>query len=679
MPDEIFISLNNSIADEKQPARCFAPGLRKKAVFLFFPVLLLVHSSVIASYPQIRFSAQSIEHVNFSMLEVQAQLNSEGVFRIDAGQIAVDGVDRNINGFSLQGEIEKASIQRDKTLFRSRVWTGQFEAGFEFTKESGNIFANLKLARQELEVLKGLEGLPPELNWLNQGHIDAQLKFTLLAGSPPDVTVELAIGDVSFDSPDGRFAAEALYLEAKVSVRRNEWSAPGINGSVLGGELLIDDFYRNFSDGEMEFTLRPEWQGGKLAVLSASLTDNYSLTVEGRAVLETQQQPNSWSVEVNRLDLQLPGAYERYLEPIAAAWTLNGLEVTGRVSWSGEWSAGKFSSGDLGITDLSIVDTQRRRFAITGLDARMRPGDHAFQSILAWRGLLLGRINLGPAQVALDSEPGKFAITQPLVLEVLGGRLNLHELQVLLPGSSDDDAGEPDIRLRADLDELDMEQLTAAFGWPAFSGKMTGKIPGVSFEDGVLDVEGEILVTVFDGLLTLDDLRIERPFGVLPSLAANIEVQNLDLELLTSTFSFGRISGRIDGYVRDLRMLDWKPVAFDAWLGTPQRQRGSKGISRQAVNHLTTLGGGRATTALTSPLMRLFNNFSYKRLGLGCRMQNNICEVRGVSEDGASVQIMEGAGIPKITIKVFNRSVDWPQLLAHLAAASEGESIKVGD
>ena len=489
----------------------------------------------------------------------------------------------------------------------------------------------------------------------------------------------LAIGDVGFDSPDGRFAAEALYMDAKVSALRNEWSTPEINGSIRGGELLIDDFYRNFSDGEMEFALQPEWQGGKLGILSARLTDNHSLTVEGRAVLESLQQPDSWNVEINRLDLQLPGAYERYLEPIAAAWTLNGLEVTGRISWSGEWSAGKFSSGDLGITDLSIVDTQRRRFAVTGLDARMRPGDHAFDSSLAWRGLLLGKINLGAGEVALDSEPGKFAITQPLALEVLGGRLNLHELQVLLPGSSDNAAGEPDIRLRADLDELDMEQLTAAFGWPTFSGKVTGKIPGVSFEDGVLDVEGEILVTVFDGLLTLDDLRIERPFGVLPSLAANVEVQNLDLELLTSTFSFGRISGRIDGYVRDLRMLDWKPVAFDAWLGTPQSQRGSKGISRQAVNHLTTLGGGRATTALTSPVMRLFNNFSYKRLGLGCRMQNNICEVRGVSEDDVSVLIMEGAGVPKITIKVFNRSVDWPQLLAHLAAASEGEAIRVGD
>jgi hypothetical protein len=124
-------------------------------------------------------------------------------------------------------------------------------------------------------------------------------------------------------------------------------------------------------------------------------------------------------------------------------------------------------------------------------------------------------------------------------------------------------------------------------------------------------------------------------------------------------------------------MLDWKPVAFDAWFGTPASQKGTKDISRKAVNHLTTLGGGRATTALTSPVMKLFNHFSYKSLGLGCRMQNNVCEIRGVSEDEVSVLIMEGAGVPKITIRAFNRRVDWPQLLAQLIAASEGESVKI--
>ena len=129
----------------------------------------------------------------------------------------------------------------------------------------------------------------------------------------------------------------------------------------------------------------------------------------------------------------------------------------------------------------------------------------------------------------------------------------------------------------------------------------------------------------------------------------------------------------------DLRLLDWKPVAFDAWLGTPARQEKSRGISRQAVNHLTSIGGGNATAALTGPLMKMFNNFSYRRLGLGCRLHNNICDVRGISEDDVSVLIMEGAGLPKIMIRAFNRSLDWPQLVAGLVAVSGDEPIRVGD
>ena len=86
---------------------------------------------------------------------------------------------------------------------------------------------------------------------------------------------------------------------------------------------------------------------------------------------------------------------------------------------------------------------------------------------------------------------------------------------------------------------------------------------------------------MFDGAVTVRDLEAERIFGVLPSLSASIDLQNLDLEQLTETFEFGRIGGRVDGYVHDLRMLDWRPVAFDAWLGTPEGQARSEAISRQ--------------------------------------------------------------------------------------------------
>jgi hypothetical protein len=313
------------------------------------------------------------------------------------------------------------------------------------------------------------------------------------------------------------------------------------------------------------------------------------------------------------------------------------------------------------------------------LQARLRPGDHQFSSRLAWRGLLFGRINLGAGQAAIDSEPGAFALEQPLLLDVLGGQLELSALKVILPGSRADGTEEPDVLLRARMNELDMAQLTAALDWPAFTGKISGEIPGVSLDDGVLGVDGEIRIDVFDGRIALQNLSLERAFGVLPGLAADVQITNLDLEQLTQTFSFGRIAGRLDGQVNELRMLDWKPVAFDAWLGTPAGQGGSKDISRQAVNRLTTLGGGSATTALTSPVMRLFNSFSYKRLGLGCRLQNNICHLRGLSEDEGTVLLLEGAGVPKITIRAYNRNIDWPQMVSNLLAVSSDGEVRIGD
>ncbi|MGH8034550.1 MAG: hypothetical protein ACREO9_04940, partial [Lysobacterales bacterium] len=351
-------------------------------------------------------------------------------------------------------------------------------------------------------------------------------------------------------------------------------------------------------------------------------------------------------------------------------------------------------TGVLDAVDVTVVDSKRGRFAVTGLDAHVlaetpqgadtvsagnRPDERTVNSEISWRGLLVRRINLGAGIARLNAAPGLIALANPLKLEVLGGQLALDELQVHFPGSPTSGNAEPDIRLFASVQDLDVSQLTHALGWPAFGGTISGEIPGVTLRDGVLAVEGEIEVKVFSGQVLLSGLRVERAFGVLPGLAANLEVRNLDLQQLTQTFSFGQISGQLSGYIHELRLLDWKPVAFDAWFGTPVNEQGSHEISRQAVNHLTTIGGGSATAALTGPVMKLFNNFSYKRLGLGCRLSNDTCAVRGLDDDQVSVLIMEGSGIPKIMIRAFNRQMDFRSLVAGLSAAAQGESVRVGE
>ena len=519
--------------------------------------------------------------------------------------------------------------------------------------------------------------MPEAARWVSTGRLS--LAWATATDEQPGSALSLDVQGLSFDSPDGRFAAEGLDLQLEFSPKDVEDDNWRVSGRVPGGQLLIDDFYRDWSQGPLSFAFHTGWDAQGWRIDSLEVDDGRWLSIRGRLEGRFDSDNPLESFEMHRLRLAFPGAYSAYLENFAAAYTLNGLQVTGVVNWSGSWSEGRFQSGDLVLDDVTVVDTQRGRFAFTGLDAHLRPGDFAFDSRLDWQGLIFGRINLGAGTAALDSEPGIVALQQPLQLDVLGGQLVLQEFRMALPGSDALGRGDPDFRLAVHLDDIEMEQVTTALDWPRFTGTISGDIPAVTLRDGVLDVDGAIEFEVFDGRLSMTEVRMERPFGVLPSVAANLSLENIDLGELTQVFSFGRISGRMDGYVSDLRLLDWQPVQFDAWLGTPESQTGKKDISRQAVNHLTSIGGGNATAALTGPLMRLFNNFSYRRLGLGCRLENNICDVRGLQDDGEGVLILEGAGVPKITIRAYNRHMDWPQLVANLVAVSEDNVIRIGD
>ncbi len=667
----------------------------------------------IAALPDVRFTAASVEFPGAVIQSVNGVLGRQGNLEISAEVLVLDGREETIQNLELacpqwnagsenecpDGEwgLELAGLHSDRALSRVHGAISTASFGAESIRLSGSLNthglastlliektenglrAEVSWSEQPLEPLKTLSVAPTEFNWISRGSSDGSLVFAWPARGAMDCRYSIHLADLAFDSPEGRFAAESLQIESEGSVKFGGTPSARISGRISAGELLLDDFYRDFSDAALEFAAHPVLDRSTLSVRQFNATDNSSLSLEGSAQLNLDDPENSLTFRINRLDLDFPGAYQRYVEPFAGQWTLNGLGLTGSISWSGDWIDGSFESGQFEISDLTIVDKMRGRFAVTGLDASLRPGDHDFNSRLSWRGLLLGPINLGAGEMALDSEPGKLAISEPLELQVLGGSHVFHELGIVFPGSIGTLGEELDIMLQAEMQGLDMEQLTAALDWPGFSGNINGEIPGVSLKEGVLTVNGEIVVEVFGGRVSIGDLSIERLFGVLPSLAANVDVYDLDLEKLTQTFSFGQISGRLDGYIHDLRLLDWKPVAFDAWLGTPARQEKSSGISRQAVNHLTEIGGGNATAALTGPIMKMFNNFSYRRLGLGCRLHNNICDVRGISEDDVSVLIMEGAGLPKIMIRAFNRSLDWPQLVAGLVAVSGDEPIRVGD
>jgi hypothetical protein len=224
---------------------------------------------------------------------------------------------------------------------------------------------------------------------------------------------------------------------------------------------------------------------------------------------------------------------------------------------------------------------------------------------------------------------------------------------------------------------ISMTDLTNSFGWPTMNGKLSGSIPKVSYRDHQIDIDGALKVNLFNGTTVITDLRLIDPFGSLPQLYANVDMQNIDLETLTSTFDFGKITGKLEGHITDLRLANWQPVAFDAAFYSPDNDESRRRISQQAVNNLSEVSGG-ASGLLSRSFLGLFDEFSYKRLGVSCQLVNDVCEMNGVKPAENGYFLVEGGGMPpQINVMGYTRHVNWPDLLARLKAVGNTEGIVV--
>jgi hypothetical protein len=221
---------------------------------------------------------------------------------------------------------------------------------------------------------------------------------------------------------------------------------------------------------------------------------------------------------------------------------------------------------------------------------------------------------------------------------------------------------------------ISMEAMTKALDWPEMHGTLSGVIPQVRYDGSSVTVNGVLLFNVFDGAIVAKNLRLANAFGRVPRLSADLTMSGLDLGLLTSTFSFGSMTGRIDADVNDLELVNWRPVAFDAKLSSsPGNYR--RRISQRAVQSISALGGAGAAAAIQRGFLGFFKEFGYSQIGLSCRLQNGVCHMAGIEPKGDGYVIVQGGGIPAITVMGYNHDVNWNVLLARLKRITQ-ENVK---
>jgi hypothetical protein len=231
-----------------------------------------------------------------------------------------------------------------------------------------------------------------------------------------------------------------------------------------------------------------------------------------------------------------------------------------------------------------------------------------------------------------------------------------------------------EVEFKGNVDPISMPLLTKAFGWPEFSGKLSASVPGVTLKDNVLVFQGNVESQVFGGNIVGSNIRLQDPLGAFPQFFADVRARDLDLGLVTKTFEVGSITGKLEADVLGLQLFGWSPVAFNARLATPKGDKSRHRISAKAVSSLSNVGGGGGgvVQALQSGVLKFFDEYSYDKLGIRCRLRGDVCEMSGVEPAPAGYYIVKGSGIPRIDIVGNQGRVRWSQLMSSIATAEFG-------
>jgi hypothetical protein len=487
-------------------------------------------------------------------------------------------------------------------------------------------------------------------------------------------TFDVSVVDVTLNNESGSLATDKLSARVRGTARQSgdDWQF-AVDVSSAKGQAYAQPIFVDFGAHALSASAAGKLRGKRELAIERFTVDHAQVArASGRAGLDFSNEQPLRSLALQLDSLQFPGAYESYLQPLLLDTSFKAMKTSGKLAGEIEIVDGAPRSVDLTLEALTF-DDGTRTFAMESLnglvhwraDSRAKSDDSA----LHWSSGSILALPIGASGLLFNANGREFRLLQPTRIPLLDGALALESLRIR-------NAGLPSVAFMVDatLEPIEVKRLCQTFGWPEFGGRVGGNISKLRMREGVVTLGTTLSAQVFDGTVTMSDLKLEQPFSKWPRFSSNVAFENLDLELMTGAFSFGRITGRLSGTIDGLRLFNWAPVAFDARLYTPPGDRSKHRISQRAVENIGSIGGGGAgvTAALSSGFLRFFEDFNYERLGLSCRLETNVCAMDGVAPaPNGGYYLVKGKGLPRIDVIGSSRRVDWPRLVQQLIAATK--------
>jgi hypothetical protein len=590
----------------------------------------------------------------------------EPTFACRSGRLeARGGPTRSI---AMQASAEYNSVRRETSAEGSALavagGTAEFASRFDARGWSLQA-AGHALDLQQLRALAVPWIKLPE-SFLFDGHVDvsgeAAHRNDALA-----MNAEVRAPDLNVMNEAGTVVAEKVSTGLRVAAERAgrgfdiEARLDAGSGQALSGPVLFD-----FVANPLKLEARGRYEDATLSLAEVSLFQKNLTEAHGHANVVLGRELRVTDAHLDVASLLFPAAYTSFLQIGLAATDFGQLKTTGIARGTLDVANNVVERAQLQINDLAMEDA-KGKFSMGNVHAGLnwaRDESATVQpSYITWDHASAYGMRGGAARLDFLTSGFGFELAKPARLPVFDGAIVVNTLTTHRLGSP-----EADLTFDAKIEPISMPQLSRAFGWPQMSGQLAGNIPGLTYRNRVLRVDGDVVASVFDGTIVGRNFRLQDPMGPWPRLFADVTARRLDLSLVTRTFPIGSITGRLDADIKSLELFNWSPVAFDARLYSTPGDRSKKLISQKAVTSLSNVGGGGGgvTAALQSGVLRFFDDFRYEALGLTCKLQNEVCLMGGIEPASIGYYIVRGRGLPRIDIIGNQGRVAWPQLISQI-------------
>jgi hypothetical protein len=511
--------------------------------------------------------------------------------------------------------------------------------------------------------------IPQEVNdWEPEGRLNIHIKAHDSFQEKEKVwkgSAKLEAFDVKFHDPSFAVAGEALRpnLTLEGTLHRPLKEIPfKAKVELSHGESLWKDFYVDWSKMPLQSTISGRFQvsQGKLTDLSmgATIPDFGEIDATGNIDL---QEPRSVDLRVMASAFRLTSLYafisQRRIDSLKQA------ELIGKAESQIEVKINKnaFSiRGYLKAKDASWADGDKN-FSFQGIEAHLpvhyeRNATRTEDKIEApEKGYLIFQkfrssfLDLPLLKLDITSKRNGYLI-QPFKLEIFGQKADVGETSI--------EYGSNPLNYKAltsfSWKEGDLSQLPFSTQDFKMKGRLSVDLPIVEISPDYVSTEGQGEVNAFGGNIAIKNIQVKQPFSKNRTISCDVKLSGLDLEKITDSIPFGRVTGIINGEIQDLALSYGQPERFNIRIESERRKGVPQRFSLKATNDLAILGTGEKTPfSPQSGWTQFVKEFRYEKIGIACLLENDIFSLQGTIQKKGVEYLVRGSGL--FAINVVNK------------------------